>query len=125
MDYALYKFRKAVNALQDHASRPRDWLRSSHLHHIVSLRDDDLPPQGRAGMHVLRRLLGIDGAGTVSASLDRAARDLSAEDVQTVIDTVKMLLAILDADTGVPDSGRGAFAGHAGRDNGSQPGHGH
>jgi hypothetical protein len=94
MSYALYKFHKAILSLYGTELQKRQWLASSYVHHIVHLRNDDLPPPIRTDFENLRRMLTrIQGNG-MTDTLEQSVNAMSNDEVG---DAVNRIVALHDA----------------------------
>jgi hypothetical protein len=94
MSYALYKFHKAILSLDGTELQPRQWLASSYMHHIVNLRDHDLPEPVRRDFEELRGTLTRVAADGPAETLEQTVKSMDNAEVNSVIDRI---IAIYDS----------------------------
>jgi hypothetical protein len=88
MSYALYKFHKAILSLYGTDLQKKQWLASSYMHHIVHLRDIDLPEQLREEFLELRNCLIKSSASGVDMTLEETVNTLNNSEVNIIIDRI-------------------------------------
>ncbi|HYD82350.1 MAG TPA: hypothetical protein VEC06_21310 [Paucimonas sp.] len=94
MSYALYKFHKAILSLYGTELQRRQWLTSSYVHHIIHLRDNDLPEAVRGEFSELRQRLTRIRADGPTATLEQTVKAMDNAEINTIIDRI---IAIYDA----------------------------
>jgi len=94
MSYALYKFHKAILSLYGTELPRRQWLTSSYVHHIIHLRDHDVPESVRSEFLEVRDILTSVHAGGPTETLEQSVEIMDDVEVNAVIDRI---IAIHDA----------------------------
>jgi hypothetical protein len=94
MSYALYKFHKAILSLYGTELQRRQWLTSSYVHHIVHLRDHDLPEPVRRDFEELRGTLTRVAAGGPTETLEQTVKAMDNSEINSTIDRI---IAIYDS----------------------------
>lgn len=91
MSYALYKFHKAILSLYGTDLQKKQWLASSYMHHIVHLRDIDLPEPLREEFQELRdRLTRVSAEGPIT-TLEETVKTMNNSEVNTIIDRIVVM----------------------------------
>lgn len=91
MSYALYKFHKAILSLDGTGLQKKEWLASSYMHHIIHLRDADLPEAVREDFQDLRsRLTRVPGKGPM-ATLEESVKLMDDREVNSIINHIILI----------------------------------
>jgi hypothetical protein len=95
MSYALYKFHKAILSLYGTDLQKKQWLASSYMHHIVHLRDVDLPEPLREEFQELRSCLVGSSESMLDATLEDTVKMLNNNEVNIIIDRIVVMYDLI------------------------------